>query len=369
MQTRLFDFDFYSMNFPSLCLHILPAPPALFSMTPFASSDSWPLNAPGRTQLDTVKRQVAARVDQRRATLSDLEVQKIQMHLQDAWNHWCQLPEKEKSATWQVEVLRAYARAGQIAQEKEAQLQKANQDLEHLREQYDQLCRHQLPRELILHTPSTLPVNSASLLEALSSRDTQDRVWDYDRLIDRWRGVVKATKGISRAQDDHTSTPAQATDKNLAVAPHLTPSTSFDVRNTRAQTANGHQQDQSVARRATNDSAQDDEELSDADADADADADDDDDMDADGEEAPESSTSAAHMQDPSRSWGNTSHQRGMSDAQQQAAAAAMVNSNGKRPQPPQVYAQEAGRPKGLKMYHQGPLPGDGDVFGRAIGQV
>lgn len=366
MQARLFDFDFYTMNFPSLCLHILPPPPALFSMTPFASSDSWPLNSPAHTQLEAVKRQIGQRIQQRRANLPDAEIQKLQMHLQDAWNHWYQLPDKEKTATWQVEVLRAYVRAGQIAQEKEAQLAKAHQDLEHLQEQYGQLCRHQLPREVMLHPPSTLPVNSATLLEEVSSKDAQDRVWDYDRLIDRWRRVVKATKSTAgRTPDDHGSTPAAPVDKSLIAVSHLTPSSSFEVRGTRSQLPNGHQPEPSAPRRPPNDSNQDDEDDEDDDdddADADADADDDD-MDADGEEAPENTTTA-HIQDASR-WGNNgiAHARAMSDAQ-----AAMVNANGKRPQPPQ-YPQESNRVKGMKMYHQGPLPGDGDVFGRAIGQV
>ncbi|KAG9619327.1 hypothetical protein KCU64_g22275, partial [Aureobasidium melanogenum] len=188
----VFNFDFCSMNFPSLCLHALPAPQTLFSMTPFASSDSWSLDVPSDAQLDALQRQITQRVQQKPTPTPEKDVRRLQMHLQAAWNNWSPLSDKDKSSTWGIEILRAFARADQRSKEKEEELVKAQQEIAQLKEQFTRMSNLQLPREFMLQPPVSLPLDPAIVSDMLTKDQSRD--WDYDRLIGRWRGAVKAGK-------------------------------------------------------------------------------------------------------------------------------------------------------------------------------
>ncbi|KAF2092004.1 hypothetical protein K490DRAFT_31088, partial [Saccharata proteae CBS 121410] len=129
----LFDFDPYALNFPSLCLHCLPAPTTLFSPTPFPTNESWSVTPPGQKQFDALNRHVRDRLMQRQRhqqlfpnghmsaaskpssplptpPLFDPDPQRLMTHVQDAYAHWKSLPEKQRQEAWQLEILRSYVR-------------------------------------------------------------------------------------------------------------------------------------------------------------------------------------------------------------------------------------------------------------------
>lgn len=361
-------------------------------MTPFASSESWSLAAPGHTQLEALQRQLNKRTKTRPSENSGSDVQKYSLHLQDAWNHWVRLPQDNKTNTWQVEILRAYARAEEKTRSKDEELVKAKQELVQLRQQHDQLARGLLPAEFALYPPSLLSLDVPTLNELSSSNDIHKRVWDYDRLVDKWRGAVRASKsgriitasnttaasglrnGI-QAQPPASSNRNRHSNTNVVDATHTTPSSSSSSHNANRTSlaSNRLSLDDSLPRNATTNhnhhlQNQEDDDDEDADADTDADAD----ADADGEEAIEEADSSAldHMQ-----WSHTSnshhnnnnHHLTRNSMQDAEAARNLINANGKRPIP--AYAAAELRAKGLKMYHDGPMPGENDGYGRAVGQV
>ncbi|KAF2837636.1 hypothetical protein M501DRAFT_937511, partial [Patellaria atrata CBS 101060] len=128
---NLFDFDPFTMSFPCLCLHILPRPPTLFSLTPFPTNDSWSIEPPGQKQFDALNRLTRDHVATRQQTITsqstttppsgssplptpppreDAKYKKLFSHFHDAFNHWKSLPEIKKQEKWQLEVLRSYTR-------------------------------------------------------------------------------------------------------------------------------------------------------------------------------------------------------------------------------------------------------------------
>ncbi|KAK8211252.1 hypothetical protein BKA81DRAFT_299942, partial [Phyllosticta paracitricarpa] len=136
---NLFDFDPFTLSFPSLCLHILPAPATLFAPSPFPTTESWSITPPGQKQFEALQRNVRDRLMQRQrhlqlygntATFSastpsasassplptpplggiEPEPGRLFAHLQEAFNHWKTMPEKQRQETWALEILRSYTR-------------------------------------------------------------------------------------------------------------------------------------------------------------------------------------------------------------------------------------------------------------------
>ncbi|KAK8210849.1 hypothetical protein IWZ01DRAFT_435392, partial [Phyllosticta capitalensis] len=136
---NLFDFDPFTLSFPSLCLHILPAPATLFAPSPFPTTESWSVTPPGQKQFDALQRNVRDRLMQRQRHLQlygntasfsastpsasassplptpplggiEQEPTRLFSHLQEAFAHWKTLSEKQRQETWALEILRSYTR-------------------------------------------------------------------------------------------------------------------------------------------------------------------------------------------------------------------------------------------------------------------
>ncbi|KZM21384.1 uncharacterized protein EKO05_0010662 [Ascochyta rabiei] len=212
----LFDLDPYTLNFPSLCLHILPAPSTLFSPTPFPTPDSWSITPPAQKQLDALNRCVRERllalqrqrqIDQvyppaghsnpaSAATsplptppLFDPDPQKLFSHIADAYNHWMHQSEKTRQEYWQIEILRCYARANESRRETEVQLDNARREIEYLK-----------ANRWTSGAPDVSPVSitlGAETAKELGKQGMDFRNWDFDRLIDKWRAVVREDRSVS----------------------------------------------------------------------------------------------------------------------------------------------------------------------------
>ncbi|KAF1969302.1 hypothetical protein BU23DRAFT_242010 [Bimuria novae-zelandiae CBS 107.79] len=206
----LFDFDPYTLNFPSLCLHILPPPPTLFSPTPFASSESWSISPPGQKQLEALNRQVGERLlaHQRQRQINqaypsgppsapssasnsplpspplfDPDPQKLFCHIADAYNNWSCQPEKVRQECWQVEILRSYARASDMRRDAEMTLENARREIDHLKS--SRWAAGGPERSPIIFTLG------AETVKELGKHGMDLRNWDYDRLIEKWKTVVR----------------------------------------------------------------------------------------------------------------------------------------------------------------------------------
>ena len=201
----LFDFDPYALNFPSLCLEILSAPATLFSPTPFATPDSWATTPPGPKQLEALHRQVRERLlaQQRQRQIShvypsgvsdpasplptpplfDPDPQRLFGHIADAYSHWSRQTDKTRQECWQTEILRCYVRADDRRCEAEVQLENARREIEHLKASR---WTSGAPEPPVI----TINLGSGTVTE-LGKYGMDFRNWDYDRLIDKWRGLIR----------------------------------------------------------------------------------------------------------------------------------------------------------------------------------
>lgn len=227
---NLFDFDPYTLSFPSLCLHILPAPATLFSPTPFPNNESWSISPPGQKQFDALNKNIRDRLMQRQrhsqffgssnplgATPSasaasplptpplggfDPDPARLFQHLQEAYNHWKSLPDKQRQETWTVEILRSYTRADEARREAESSLANARKQIETLKN------NRWINMGMASSSTSTygtlgaqspgsslaVPIDTFNELSGKHGQGLDPRTWDYDKLMEKWTGVVKENK-------------------------------------------------------------------------------------------------------------------------------------------------------------------------------
>ncbi|KAL1629947.1 hypothetical protein SLS54_000806 [Diplodia seriata] len=224
---NLFDFDPYTLSFPSLCLHILPAPATLFSPSPFPNSESWSITPPGQKQFDALNKNIRDRLVQRQrhsqlfgatnplvGTPSasaasplptpplggfDPDPQRLFQHLQDAYNHWKTLSDKQRQETWTLEILRSYTRADESRREAENSLANAKKEIETLKNNrwINMGMASSTTAAGGAQSPSTsLPVPT-EIFKELAGKNVQGldpRTWDYDKLMEKWTTVVKENK-------------------------------------------------------------------------------------------------------------------------------------------------------------------------------
>ncbi|KAH9879501.1 hypothetical protein IAQ61_001319 [Plenodomus lingam] len=209
----LFDFDPYSLNFPSLCLRILPAPTTLFSPTPFATAESWPISPPGQKQYEALNKQVRARLlaQQRQRQINqvypsgsqsnassaatsplptpplfDPDPQKLFCHIADAYNHWTRQTDQVRQECWQIEVLRCYVRADDQRHEAEVQLENARREIEYLKANRWTAGAPDVPL-ISIHL-------GRDTAKELGKYGMDHRNWDYERLIEKWRSAIREKK-------------------------------------------------------------------------------------------------------------------------------------------------------------------------------
>jgi hypothetical protein len=227
--STLFDFDPYTLNFPSLCLHVLPAPSTLFSPTPFPTADSWSITPPGQKQLDALNKQVRERLlaQQRQRQINqvypagaqstassaansplptpplfDPDPQKLFCHIADAFNHWMHQSERTRQEYWQIEILRCYARADDRRREAEVQLENARREIDYLKaNRWTSGATDISPITISLGTDTTRELGKLGM---------DFRNWDYDRLIEKWRGVIRESKATSSGMAAQKALPGGA---------------------------------------------------------------------------------------------------------------------------------------------------------------
>ncbi len=148
------------------------------------------------------------------------EQEKVMKHLTTAFNHWKALSEKQKQESWRLEILRAYAREQEKHKGTAARLEKAEQEVLHLRAQVDRLSKCQQPREFLLFPPSTVPIAHEAVQE-LSRVGLDSAALDYDRLVDKWKSVIQRNRKSSSGMPAQKPLPNTPRNRNFST-PHST---------------------------------------------------------------------------------------------------------------------------------------------------
>ena len=146
VRRTLFDFDPFALDFPSLCLHMLRAPPTLFSPIPFATPDSWCLDPPGQSQLEGLSSTVTEMLSGIKQLLStshpgesiesfaklDDDAEQVLAHITNAYDHWSSLSELSQREAWQLETLRHLSRTSEANQKSEMTINALRLEMESL---------------------------------------------------------------------------------------------------------------------------------------------------------------------------------------------------------------------------------------------
>ncbi|KAJ4371782.1 hypothetical protein N0V86_008336 [Didymella sp. IMI 355093] len=183
----LFDFDPYTLSFPR---------------APFPTAESWSVAPPAQKQLDALNRCVRERLlaHQRQRHINqvyphsplptpplfDPDPQKLFNHIADAYNHWQHQSDQARQELWQIEVLRCYARAHDARRDADAQLESARREIEHLKANRWSAGAPDL-------SPVSITLGDHTAKE-LGKQAMDFRNWDFDRLVDKWRAVVRENR-------------------------------------------------------------------------------------------------------------------------------------------------------------------------------
>lgn len=220
-----FDFDIQAQTFPSLCLQLLPPPPSLFASQPFPSPASFPLHPPGAEHVDIVRQALRSKIKQwssdhvgsdatynTRLAAGDVDAVMVSRtaqqheelsfrHLELAFSHWNSLPYESRRETWQLEIMRAFARETEKRKSVDEQLARVQQEANRLRYQVERLGSCQWPREFALFPPDTLPLSRDVARELDLKEDPSgpnSERWDYDKVLAKWKRVVMHDKSMGR---------------------------------------------------------------------------------------------------------------------------------------------------------------------------
>ena len=211
------DFDVQSQSFPSLTLLLLPPPPTLVaSSIPFSTPATFPISPPDRTHLEVLRLKLAARVDDWKwvslraaqsfiyptATAQNLgeeqdsltirarrDLETATKHLDLSFQAWVTLSESERNETWRLEIMRALVREQEKSKKVEAQIERITQEANQLQQQVNHLSRCQWPREMALWPPERIPVGRD--IFRMGEGGVEPGRWDYDRLLNKWKRIVR----------------------------------------------------------------------------------------------------------------------------------------------------------------------------------
>ena len=233
-----------ALDFPSLALHCLPPPPTLNQSHPLPSTSSWSILPPGDSQYQALRTHFSSAIHNWRvscaiatttpredfsypppelfnlpedpsevaqraeAVAMDLE-SRISDHLHQAFGHWNSLTPQRRTELWTLELARSVGKKAVEVETLKKEKELITQEAAHLRIQVDDLSRLQHPREFKLLAPTTIPLDStimSHLAESgLNMSSTGFNIMDrnlhldavVDKVIGRWKGVVKEARGAS----------------------------------------------------------------------------------------------------------------------------------------------------------------------------
>ena len=117
--------------------------------------------------------------------LSEVE-EKCYQHISHTFDAWKGLSEKQKQERWREVLAKAFAREQERHQETKRKLELAEQEIQHLRSQLDQI--HQ-PPEFSAFTASTLPITRETAANLAGSQS-----WNSESLISRMKSRLQATR-------------------------------------------------------------------------------------------------------------------------------------------------------------------------------
>ena len=199
-----FNFNFFSLSFPELCLQCLSAPLTLLVGSAVPDRFSWSIEPPKPIYHDILREWLGSKLknlqprgkshhfpnqiiqpngtnghSQESESAGEAE-EKYYQHLTSAYENWKALSEKQKQELWRTECAKAFAREQEKHKQLKLSLELAEQEIQHLRSQLAQRNAYDHPTESTTFGTSPIPI----------SRETAKNIPElpsYEALLSRWR--------------------------------------------------------------------------------------------------------------------------------------------------------------------------------------
>ena len=141
--------------------------------------------------------------------LFDPDPQKLFCHIAEAYNHWSCQPESVRQEYWQIEILRSFSRSNDLRRDSEMNLENARREIEYLR---SSMRASGGPER----SPITFSLGTETVKE-LGKHGMDLRNWDYDRLIEKWKSVVRDNKNGTAGMAAQKPLPDSATSRSCSM--------------------------------------------------------------------------------------------------------------------------------------------------------
>ncbi|KAL9031332.1 MAG: hypothetical protein Q9196_000622, partial [Gyalolechia fulgens] len=210
-----FDFDFFLLSFPGLCLRCMPPPRSLSSHHSNLGQETWRLEHPGPAEYEYMKRYVFAKLQEWKARVTQDEQQSgpsgdidqhlmdnlakeeivHQQHFEQAYSNWQMLARERKEAEWRFECQKAYAEEYDRHRDTRERLDQLEQEIHHLQERLNQEKNGQISSSSNFGVTS-IPL-SRTTINSFSPQQARDlQLWDYDRLLDKWKQRIRQQRSV-----------------------------------------------------------------------------------------------------------------------------------------------------------------------------
>ncbi|KAI4172797.1 MAG: hypothetical protein LQ343_003389 [Gyalolechia ehrenbergii] len=209
-----FDFDFFRLSFPGLCLRCMPPPRSMSSHHSNLGQETWRLEHPGPAEYEYMKRYVFAKLQEWKARVTQDEQQSgssgdidqhlmdnlakdeiiHQQHFEQAYSNWQTLAQERKEAEWRLECQKAYAEEYDRHRDTRERLDQLEQEIHHLQKQLNQEKNGHISSSILEVTPMPLSRTTINSFSPQQARDLQ--LWDYDRLLDKWKQRIQQQRSV-----------------------------------------------------------------------------------------------------------------------------------------------------------------------------
>lgn len=210
-----FQFNLFSLSFPTMCLRCLSAPPGLSFGTSVSKDRSWSIDPPNTFQYEALRRWMNNSIRdwriRRKAlglvrpseppstdgdrdhapdwSMKDSEADEHEAacmaHLDDAYRAWHNLSDMQKHEKWHSECVTALTQEQDQHRETKDRMERLERQVQSLQGELNMRNSDQ---------PSTsIPLSQQTALQTFD-RYTDLAAWDYDKLITKWRKHVQSER-------------------------------------------------------------------------------------------------------------------------------------------------------------------------------
>lgn len=208
-----FDFNFFSLSFPEICLQCLSAPHTLLTGSTVLDRCSWSVEAPKPIYHDILRQWLGSKLkdwqrhgkshhfpnqiiqlngtnghSQDSESIGEVE-EKYYQHLTSVYETWKALSEKQRQESWRTECAKAFAHEQENHKQTKRSLELAEQEIQHLRSQLARGNSYDHSTEYTRYGTSTLPL----------SRETTKHLPElpsYEALLSRWRTQLAHQRSV-----------------------------------------------------------------------------------------------------------------------------------------------------------------------------